>query len=203
MGHTFHFWDVPGSRKKPQYIFLIHNYQLSILFSIILYTSCTAIYTIIPTKYQPISFFQISKYHSYFPSRHSIYNLLHTRVHFSLTKTLQNTPLYLLLHIPTNSSIFFQNTKKWLKIAIFQSVDHSVTSYNLTYLRYILASFSFYLYLFTHVLFLFDPINAEKSRFHAGFPDVYPKYTENDHSSEHKVPICTHLYSPITTNGLI
>ena len=38
---------------------------------------------------------------------------------------------------------------------------------------------------------------------HAGFPDVYPKCTEKDHSSEHKVPICTHLYSPIAINGLI
>ena len=39
--------------------------------------------------------------------------------------------------------------------------------------------------------------------FHAGFSDVYPKYTENDHSSEHKVPICTNLYSTIAINGLI
>nr|DAG52615.1 MAG TPA: hypothetical protein [Caudoviricetes sp.] len=30
-------------------------------------------------------------------------------------------------------------------------MTHSVTSYNLTYLRYILASFSFYLYLFTTI----------------------------------------------------
>ena len=53
------------------------------------------------------------------------------------------------------------------------------------------------------ILFLFDPIKAEKASFHAGFSDVYHKCTENDHSSEHKVPICTHLYSPIAINGLI
>nr|DAG52614.1 MAG TPA: hypothetical protein [Caudoviricetes sp.] len=52
-------------------------------------------------------------------------------------------------------------------------------------------------------MFLFDPIKAEKARIHAGFPDVYPKCIENDHSSEYKVPICTHLYSPITINRLI
>lgn len=44
---------------------------------------------------------------------------------------------------------------------------------------------------------------SKKARFHAGFSDVYTKYTENDHSSEHKVPICTNLYSPIARNGLI
>nr|DAT26375.1 MAG TPA: hypothetical protein [Bacteriophage sp.] len=70
-------------------------------------------------------------------------------------------------------------------------------------MRYILASFSFYLYLLPIFLFLFDPIKAEKARIHAGFSDVYPKCTKNDHSSEHKVPICTHLYSPTTINGLI
>ena len=72
MGHTFHFLDVPGIRSKPQYIFLIHNYQLWILFSPILYTLSTKIHTIIPTKYQTISYSQTSKYHSYFLSRHSI-----------------------------------------------------------------------------------------------------------------------------------
>ena len=72
MGDTFHFLDVPGSRKSPQYIFLIHNHQLWIPFSTILYTLFTTIHTIIHTKYQPISFSQISKYHSYFPSRNSI-----------------------------------------------------------------------------------------------------------------------------------
>ena len=29
-------------------------------------------------------------------------------------------------------------------------------------------------------MFLFDPIKSEKPRFHAGFSDVYTKYTEND-----------------------
>nr|DAZ02631.1 MAG TPA: hypothetical protein [Caudoviricetes sp.] len=52
-------------------------------------------------------------------------------------------------------------------------------------------------------MFLFDPIKAEKARIHAGFPDVYPKCTENDHSSEYKVPIYTNLYFPIAINGLI
>nr|DAQ83682.1 MAG TPA: hypothetical protein [Caudoviricetes sp.] len=52
-------------------------------------------------------------------------------------------------------------------------------------------------------MFLFSSIKSEKARIHAGFPDVYPKCTEKDHSSEHKVPICTHLYSPIAINGLI
>jgi hypothetical protein len=52
-------------------------------------------------------------------------------------------------------------------------------------------------------LFLFDQIKAEKPSVHAGFPDVYHKYTENDHSSEHKVPIRANMYSPIAINGLI
>ena len=72
MGHTFHFLDVPGSRPSPQYIFFIHNHQLWLLFSPILYTLSTTIHTIIPTKYQTISYSKISKYHSYFPSRYSI-----------------------------------------------------------------------------------------------------------------------------------
>ena len=72
MGHTFHFLGIPGSRPKPQYIFFIHNHQLWILFSPILYTLSTTIHTIIPTKYQTISYSKISKYHSYFPSRYSI-----------------------------------------------------------------------------------------------------------------------------------
>nr|DAN11637.1 MAG TPA: hypothetical protein [Bacteriophage sp.] len=52
-------------------------------------------------------------------------------------------------------------------------------------------------------LFLFNSIKPEKVRIHAVFPDVYLKCTENNHSSEHKVHICTHLYSPIVINGLI
>ena len=72
MGHTFHFLDVPGISRSPQYISFIHNYQLWILFSPILYTLSTTIHTIIPTKYQTSSYSKISKYHSYFPSRYSI-----------------------------------------------------------------------------------------------------------------------------------
>lgn len=207
VGHTFHFLGIPGSRPNPQYIFLIHNHQLWILFSPILYTLSTTIHTIIPTKYQTISYSQISKYHSYFLSRHSIsLSTIYSPypgAHFPLTKISQNTLLYPLLHTSITHSFSIKNTKKWIKIAIFQSVDHSVTSYNLTYFRYILASFSFYLYLFTPILFLFDQIKSEKPRIHAGFPDVYLKCIENDHSSEHKIPICTNLYSPIAINGLI
>ena len=66
------FFSDPRQQSKPQYISFIHNYQLWILFSTILYVLSTTIHTIIHTKYQPISFSQISKYHSYFPSRHSI-----------------------------------------------------------------------------------------------------------------------------------
>nr|DAT88125.1 MAG TPA: hypothetical protein [Caudoviricetes sp.] len=66
-----------------------------------------------------------------------------------------------------------------------------------------MASFSFYLYLLPLFLFLFDPIKAEKARFHAGFSDMYPKCTENDHSSDHKAPICTNLYFPSAINRLI
>ena len=115
MGHTFHFLGIPGSRPKPQYIFLIHNYQLWILFYPILYTLSTTIHTIIPTKYQTISYSQISKYYSYFLSRHSIsLSTIYSppRVHFSLTKISQNTPLYPLLHILTNLSIFHKKYKK-------------------------------------------------------------------------------------------
>ena len=132
VGRTFHFLDVPGSRPSPQYIFLIHNYQLWILFYPILYTLSTTIHTIIPTKYQTISYSQISKYHSYFLSRHSI----------SLSTTILPIPgytfpwqkypkihPYTLSYIYSQISQFFiKNTKKWLKIAIFQSVAHSVTS---------------------------------------------------------------------------
>nr|DAN21523.1 MAG TPA_asm: hypothetical protein [Bacteriophage sp.] len=52
-------------------------------------------------------------------------------------------------------------------------------------------------------MFLFSSIKSEKARIHAGFPDVYPKCTENDHSSEYKVPIYAHPYSPIAINRLI
>nr|DAW52950.1 MAG TPA: hypothetical protein [Bacteriophage sp.] len=52
-------------------------------------------------------------------------------------------------------------------------------------------------------MFLFDPIKPKKARFHAGFSDMYHKCIENDRSSEHKVSICTNLYSPIAINGLI
>nr|DAK95347.1 MAG TPA: hypothetical protein [Caudoviricetes sp.] len=52
-------------------------------------------------------------------------------------------------------------------------------------------------------MFFFDPIKSEKPRIHAGFPDMYHKCTENDHSSEYKVPIYANLYSPIAINGLI
>nr|DAE88647.1 MAG TPA: hypothetical protein [Caudoviricetes sp.] len=29
-GRTFHFWDVPGNKPSPQYIFLIHNQEITI-----------------------------------------------------------------------------------------------------------------------------------------------------------------------------
>lgn len=41
MGRTFHFWHVPGSRPSHQYIFLIHNHQLSILLSLHKCAYCT------------------------------------------------------------------------------------------------------------------------------------------------------------------
>lgn len=131
-GRTFHFSRRSRQQAEPQYIFLIHNYQLWILFSPILYTLSTTIHTIIPTKYQTISYSQISKYHSYFLSRYSIsISTIYSPypgAHFPLTKISQNTLLYPLIHTSITHSFSIKNTKKWLKIAIFQSVAHSVTS---------------------------------------------------------------------------
>lgn len=50
MGDTFHFWGIPGSRPRSQYIFLVHNHQLWISISLIPYTFCTTISTKIPTS---------------------------------------------------------------------------------------------------------------------------------------------------------
>ena len=131
IGDTFHFLDVPGSSRSHQYIFLIHNYQLWILFSPILYTLSTTIHTIIPTKYQTISYSQISKYHSYFLSRHSIsLSTIYSPSQGTLFPD-KNIPKYTPIPSPTyihNSLIFHQKYLKWLKIYIFKSVAHSVTS---------------------------------------------------------------------------
>lgn len=77
-GDTFHFWGIPGSRPRSQYIFLVHNHQLWISFSLILYTFCTTISTKIPISF---NHHNLSPINSICP-----FYLFLPGVHFSLTK---------------------------------------------------------------------------------------------------------------------
>nr|DAG35440.1 MAG TPA: hypothetical protein [Bacteriophage sp.] len=88
VGRTFHFLDVPGSRPSPQYIFLIHNHQLSILFSFIIYTFRTTISTKIPI-HPILPNFLISPIYPAPALYHTLYHLLPSPGTFSLDK---NTP---------------------------------------------------------------------------------------------------------------
>lgn len=126
------FWAFQTADRDPStsFLFIITNYQLGFpSFSIHLAQQFTQKYRLLSHSL----FSQISKYHSYFPSRHSItlstLSYPYPGVYFPLTKISQNTSLYPLLHIHPQISHFPSKIpKKWLKIAIFQSVAHSVTS---------------------------------------------------------------------------
>lgn len=116
-GTLFIFLDAPGSRPRSQYIFLIHNRQLSILFSLHKCAYCT-----IFSNYQsqntpsntPPNSSHFPLFPIYFPSSTALHPSPLPGAHFSLTKTLQNTPLYPLLHTPSNHLLFHQ---KYLKMA--------------------------------------------------------------------------------------
>ena len=61
VGRTFRFWHVPGSKPRSQYIFLIHNHQLSILFSLHKCAYCTIFSNYLPQKHttKSIPFFPL------------------------------------------------------------------------------------------------------------------------------------------------